>query len=335
MVKRKYHLKIEDFVLLLIPLVFLLLLLKPAKEEAKTPPVKVTRDESYTGSGVSIRVYQPRNSVIVEYDMEEYLVGVVAAEMPPEFELEALKAQAVAARTYAYGRMKGLYGNPSKHYGASVCTDSTHCQAWITRERFLEVYGDEEEWEKIRKAVYATRNKIITYEGTVINPLFHSNSGGVTEDVEAVWAVSGAVPYLTSVYSPDESGYSDYEKKVLLSWDEIKQKVKNKYPDASFGSDASLDMEVLSYTTSGRVMSIRIGSVTLAGTELRELLGLRSTNFELTFPSTESVEIVTEGYGHGVGMSQCGADALAKEGYTYTEILEYYYTGINVGEIGE
>lgn len=334
MVKRKYRLKIEDFVLLLIPLVFLLLLVKP-KEEVKTPPVKVIQHEGFTGSGVSIRVYQPRNSVIVEYDMEEYLVGVVAAEMPPEFEPEALKAQAVAARTYAYGRMKGLYGNPSSHYGAAVCTDSTHCQAWITKERFLEVYGNEEDWEKIRKAVYATGNKIITYEGTVINPLFHSNSGGVTEDVEAVWAVSGEVPYLTSVYSPDESGYSDYEKKMLLSWDEIKQKVKNKYPDASFQSDASLDMEILSYTTSGRVMTIRIGSVTLAGTELRELLGLRSTNFELTFPSTESVEIVTEGYGHGVGMSQCGADALAKEGYTYTEILEYYYTGINVGEIGE
>lgn len=324
----------EDWVLLLAPLLLLLLFIKP-QEQVRTQPEKVVQDPDFVGSGITIWVYHPMDNVIIETDLEDYLIGVVAAEMPPDFELEALKAQAIAARSYAYGRMQKLYGSTANHFGAAICTDSTHCQAWISKDRFLEVYGDEEDWEKIQRAVMETRNTIITYEGKVINPLFHANSGGITEDVDAVWAVSGDVPYLKSVYSPDESDYPSYEKKVVFSWNELCKKVKNKYPDAAFQKDASTDMEILEYSASGRVMSIRIGTAIMAGTELRELLNLRSTQFELNFPSSGTVEIITEGYGHGVGMSQCGADVLAKEGYTCEEILEYYYTGIEVGEIGE
>ena len=329
MVKKKYRFRIEDIALLLVPLAFvLLMLIKLPKPEVKQP--EVIEKES-TGPGIIISVYHPTDNVIEEEDLEVYLAGVVAAEMPPAFDVEALKAQAVAARTYALGRVKGYYGSTASHFGADICTDPGHCQAWISKERFLEVYGTETDWEKIQKAVADTRNIVISYGGTLINPLFHSNSGGVTEAVEDVWAVSGSVPYLQSVYSPDESSYPDYEKKVLLSWNDIKKKVKDKYPEVKFKKDN--DIEIEQYDTSGRVSSIRIGSITMPGTAFRELFGLRSTNLEIVFPAEGSVEITSIGYGHGVGMSQCGADALAKEGYGYIDILEYYYTGVDVGEM--
>lgn len=333
MVKKRYYLKIEDCILLLLPLAFVILLIIPHKTVKEEP--KKEQEKIILGPDITIKVYNPSKSVIEAYDLDEYLVGVVGAEMPPDFDDEALKAQAVAARTYALGRMKGLYGSALAHFGADVCTDSTHCQAWISKERFLEVYGDEQDWEKIKEAVYATKGIVITYENTLINPLFHSNSGGVTEDVEEVWAVSGSVPYLKSVYSPDESDYPDYEKKVVLTWDNIKQKIKKEYPKATFEKSIKDGMEIKEYSASGRVLTLRIGSVTVPGTEFRTLFGLRSTNFGLNFASDTSVEIETIGFGHGVGMSQCGADALAKEGYTYQDILEYYYTGVQVGEIGQ
>jgi stage II sporulation protein D len=330
---KKYILKKEDVLLLLLPVALvLLLIIKPGKTEVEAPPMVIEREETLDSS-VVISVYRPHDDLIVESDLEEYLVGVVAAEMPPDFEIEALKAQAVAARTYALGRVKGYYGSASSHFGADICTDSTHCQAWISKERFLEVYGDEDDWNRIEQAVMDTKNIVVSYAGTLINPLYHSNSGGVTEDVEEVWAVSGSVPYLRSVYSPDESGYPGYERKVLLSWDEIRKKVKNKYPKAEF--KGVNDIEIERYDASGRVAEIRIGSVTMKGVEFRELLDLRSTNIGIAFPAEGSVEITTIGYGHGVGMSQCGADALAKEGYGYVDILEYYYTGVEVGEMAQ
>jgi stage II sporulation protein D len=331
MVKKGYRLKAEDIVLLLLPLVFLLLFLtRPGNQEpVKQPPA----DKGKRGPEITLTVYNPNESLIVEAKLEEYIVGVVAAEMPPYFDLEALKAQAVAARTYALGRVEGYYGSTASHFGADICTDPGHCQAWISKERFIEVYGDEADWARIEKAVNDTRNIVITYGDVLINPLFHSNSGGATEDAREVWAISESVPYLKSVFGPDESGYPDYEKIQLYSWDEITRKVKTKYPDAKLSQN--VDMEIEAYTVSGRVDFIRIGSVSMSGTEFRELFGLRSTKISLSFPSDKSVEITTFGYGHGVGMSQCGADALAREGYGYEDILKFYYSGTEVEEIAQ
>lgn len=321
-----------DLVLYLLPLFFLMIILPPIE---RVEPVASSIDmvEIVTDPDIRITVYNPEKSVIEEFELEDYVTGVVAAEMPASFHEEALKAQAVAARTFALSRMHGLYGSTENHFGAHVCTNYKHCQAWISKERYLSAYGDEEAYEKIKRAVNDTKNVVMTYDGILINPLYHSNSGGVTEDVEAVWAVSGQVPYLKSVYSVDESNYNQYETMVVFTWEDIKNRLLTKYSQAEVQSGFNKEIEIMSYSASGRVQTIRIGNIEMTGPEFRELLDLRSTNLEISFPDSETVEIVTKGFGHGVGMSQCGADALGNSGYNFKEILEYYYTGIRVEEI--
>lgn len=321
----------ENIFLLILPLVLMLILIPPKTEEALSDASD--KEASVNRTSVSLVVYNHADAVIDEVNLEDYLIGVVAAEMPHSFNFEALKAQAVAARTFALSRMQGLYGSKDRHYGADVCTDPGHCQSWISREHFLESYGNENDWLKICKAVSETENIVITYEGVLINPLYHSNSGGVTEDIEDVWTDVGEIPYLKSVYSPYEEDYSQYEKTTVFSWDEIKSKVGKRYPEAKLGNEAVQDFEILSWSSSGRVDKARLGSAIITGTELRELLGLRSTNLEINFLADNSIEIISRGYGHGVGMSQCGADALASHGYDFEEILKFYYTGVTVEEI--
>lgn len=318
----------ENIFLLILPLLLLLILIPPPKAAVSEENPAKTNAEP-----ISIVVFNCNDSVIDRVNLEEYLIGVVAAEMPYNYNEEALKAQAVAARTFAVSRARGLYGSFSEHFGADVCTDPSHCQSWISKDEFLEGRGNEQDWLRISNAVANTENIVMTYSGELINPLYHSNSGGVTENIEAVWLRLGEVPYLKSVYSPDESMYSEFEKIIVLTWDEIKEKVKNKYPEVMFENNKDSDLEVISYSSSGRIEKIRLGSVKMAGTEFRELFKLRSTNLEFEFPDENSVEIISKGYGHGVGMSQCGADALGKQGYTYKEILQFYYTGVSVEEL--
>ncbi len=316
--------------MLILPLVLMLILIPPRE---KTQVISTEKEASVNEVPISVVLYNHADAVIDNVLLEDYVVGVVAAEMPHSFDVEALKAQAVAARTFALSRAKGLYSSKDEHYGADVCTNPGHCQSWISKERFLEAYGNEDDWQKISQAVSETKNIVITYEGNLINPLYHSNSGGVTEDIKDVWLNVAEVPYLKSVYSPFEEDYSQYEKSTVFSWDEIKNKTENRYPEAKLGDEGVQDFEIMSYSASGRIEQVRLGSVIIAGTELRELLGLRSTNLEIRFLDDNMIEITSRGYGHGVGMSQCGADALAKNGYNYKEILEFYYTGITVEEM--
>ena len=276
----------QNIFLLILPLL-LMLLLVPPPEDAATEKTAVNVETS--AEPISIVVFNNSGSVIDETELEEYLIGVVAAEMPYSFNEEALKAQAVAARTFAVSRARGLYGSFSEHFGADVCTDSSHCQSWISKDEFLETRGDEAAWGKISEAVANTNNTVMTYAGELINPLYHSNSGGATENIEAVWSRLGEVPYLKSVYSPDESTYSEFENRIIFTWDEIKNKVKNKYPKVEFKNDPPRDLEVITYNHSGRIEKIRLGSIEMTGTELRELLKLRSTNLEFNFPDEKSV----------------------------------------------
>ena len=186
--RERIPLTLENIFLLILPLLLLLILVPPP--EAAMSQLEDKGVES-SAEPISIVVYNSGDSVIDEVDLEEYLVGVVAAEIPHSYNVEALKAQAVAARTFAISRARGLYGSYSEHFGADVCTDSNHCQSWISKDRFLESGGTEEAWKKISEAVGNTKNIVMTYAGELINPLYHSNSGGATENIEAVWSRLG------------------------------------------------------------------------------------------------------------------------------------------------
>lgn len=289
--------------------------------------------------GVRIKVYISSENRVEDMLLEEYLKGVVAAEMPAEFELEALKAQAVAARTYAYARMKKIYTpKEDKHNGGDICTDSTHCQAWISKECAMEkwdILTAPNNWNKIEKAVADTRDILITYDNYIVNPVFHSNSGGKTENAEDVWEGNG-VPYLKSVLSEGEEESLQYKTEILIKVDDFCKTLKNENPDINLNEkDLLKEIEILNYTQGGRVKTIKIGSVNFKGTDLRKIFSLKSANFKIEKVDNNMLKITCFGNGHGVGMSQWGANYLAKQGKNYEEILKYYYTGISLSNIEE
>ncbi|MBP7175633.1 MAG: stage II sporulation protein D [Thermoclostridium sp.] len=318
-------------------LVFFLLTRFFQKKEEKPPEPEVT--VTVIPPEPEIMVYNTRDDMLQGMMLNDYLVGVVAAEMEAWFSMEALKAQAIAARTYALGRAVGKYGSyMERHFGAHVCTDSTHCQAWIPREMYSTWYpkaDEEENWARIEQAVHETSGLILTYEGEIINPMYHANSGGITEDVEEVWNSVKPVPYLQSVYSEGENNYSSFEKNVILSGEKVREVLMKEYSDIVFLGPISEDVQVVRFTGSDRVKEIRIGSITIPGTKFRELFSLSSTQMKIQFIKDDEMGIMTYGFGHGVGMSQCGANALAEKGKDCTYILQYYYTGVEIVPITE
>lgn len=284
-----------------------------------------------------IKVYIASEKIIKEMPFEEYLMGVVAAEMPVEFEIEALKAQAVAARTYAFARIKKIYApKDGMHSEADICTDSTHCQAWISKENAMKNWGDssaEKNWQKIQKAVNETKNIIITYQELIANPVFHSNSGGRTENAEDVWEGTG-VPYLKSVISYGEETTSEYRTVTDIKIKDFCAKLKNEYPDFKINEkDILKEIKILDYTEGGRVKTIKIGNISLKGTDFRKIFSLRSANFSIEKGEGDNLKITTIGNGHGVGMSQWGANYLAQHGYNYEQIIKYYYNGVELNNL--
>ena len=250
-----------------------------------------------------------------QQDLESYLVGVVLAEMPASFESEALKAQAVVARTYT--RKAGATGG--KHGDGSLCTDSGCCQAYITPEEYLGKGGTREGLEKVRGAVSATAGMVLTYQGELIEATYFSSSGGRTEDAAAVWGTD--YPYLQAVDSPGEEKAAYYRDMVSFSPEAFQEALGvslDGSPETWFGMTA--------YTEGGGVASMEIGGTVYQGTQLRALLGLRSTAFTAEAADGE-ITFTTRGYGHRVGMSQYGADAMAVGGSTYGQILSHYYPG--------
>ncbi|MEG6612668.1 stage II sporulation protein D [Pseudoclostridium thermosuccinogenes] len=278
---------------------------------------------------VYIKVYIKSEDKVQDMKLEEYIKGVVAAEMPAEFGIEALKAQAVAARTYAYGRLKKIYGSEDDgHKGADICTD-VHCQAWVSKEEAMDKWGifsAFKYWNKIERAVNETRNIILTYEGKVVNPVFHSSSGGRTENAEDVWEGAGE-PYLRSVVSMGEEAYPGFETVVRIKIEDFRKTLEKEVPGIKIGSNIMENIQVIDYTEGGRVKNIKIGNTTLKGTDIRRIFSLKSANFKIEKEDEETLRITTIGNGHGVGMSQWGANYLAKNGSTYEDILKYYYRG--------
>ncbi len=254
-------------------------------------------------------------------DLDTYLVGVLMAEMPADFEIEALKAQAVAARTCALQRIE----KRDKHFGGAVCTDSACCQAYMSVEQYYQAGGTEEMVKRMQVAVAMTTAQVLTYEGKLIEAAYFSCSGGRTEDAIAVWGAE--VPYLRSVVSPGEEHAEIYSNTVEFSHKEFMSLLGRNLT----GDPAKWLGEVVR-TRGGGVASMVIGGKTYTGTELRSLLSLNSTAFTMTAHG-DKITVVTSGRGHRVGMSQYGADAMAAAGSSYDEILAYYYPGTRIDKL--
>lgn len=275
----------------------------------------------------TVQVYVADKQKVEEMDINEYLKCVVAAEMPADFEEEALKAQAVAARTYLYAHIEEAEkGNVTEsHNGAPICTDSKHCQAYISEEKRRESWDDaDNKWNKISKAVEDTTGQIMTYNGEIISAVFHSTSSGTTEAAVDVWG--SEVPYLQSVPSAGDEQSPKYKSELTVSEEEFKNTVSEKIE----GTDWTKGLiGNISRSSTGGIVSIDVGGVNIKGTELRNLFSLRSTNVDIV-QKDGNVVMSVKGYGHGVGMSQYGANYMASQGKKYDEILKTYYSGIKI-----
>lgn len=261
-------------------------------------------------------------------DMESYLMGVVRAEMPAAFELEALKAQAVAARTYTLHKMQN--GGSANHPEADACDDITCCQAYLSQEEAAQNWGDQAPaWEeKVRAAVTGTDGECVLYEGAPVLAVFHSSSVGATQDAAVVW--SAPVPYLRSVETPEsEETVPGYRSTASFTAGELKERLLSGLPEARLEGSPSNWFTNIHQQASGVVDSLTVGGVDVAGNRLRTILDLRSACFTISFEG-ETVSFSVTGYGHGVGMSQYGANILAGDGMDYREILSWYYTGATV-----
>ncbi len=257
------------------------------------------------------------DGTVREEAMDTYLVGVVLAEMPASFEPEALKAQAVVARTYA----RRAFETGGKHKDGSVCTLPECCQGYVSEDGYPESVV-----KKVRTAVQATSGQVLTYEGELIEATYFSCSGGSTEDAAVVWGTD--FPYLRSVDSPGEEEASHYRDRMVFDPEEVEEKL---------GLELTPDPETwigkVTYTAGGSVDTAVIGGQYFTGTEVRSRMGLYSAAFTVSAEDA-AVVFTTKGYGHRVGMSQYGADAMAVKGCLYPEILAHYYQGTVLTQLG-
>ncbi len=279
----------------------------------------------------TIKLLHVDTGEIEELPLDTYLLGVVSAEMPANFEQEALNAQALVARTYT---IYSIVHNQGKHGDADICDDSGCCQAWISKEDRMARWDEAEKesnWRKIETAVNTTAGKIITYNGAVIDAFFHSNSGGATEAPVNVWGGTN-YPYLQSVETAGEDAYSQYSSEAIFTKEEFNNKILAKHSDFTIDYNKEDAIKILEYTESGRIKTIKIGNLNLSGVEVRTLLGLKSANFTVNIDG-DNIKFEVTGYGHGVGMSQTGADSMAKSGSNYEEIVKHFYTGVEITDM--
>lgn len=271
-------------------------------------------------SNKTVRVKRLSTDKVEEVPLEEYIVGVLAGEMPIDFEFEALKAQAVASRSYV---LKRIEYNKDNEYDV---VDSVLNQVYLDDDYLKETWGNNYtiKINKLRTAVNETYNEYMEYDGEIIDALFFSTSNGYTEDSHLVFNLE--LPYLKSVESSwDQEVSSAFSSKYTYSLQEFYEKLGLEYKD-------KLEVEILERSSTNRVLKLKINGQEFEGTTLYNKLGLRSTDFEITQVGS-NVVFDMKGYGHGVGMSQYGALGMAKQGYTYDEILKHYYTGVTIKKI--
>lgn len=298
------------------------------------PPGPAPSNEGVQGA-VNVRVFIHSTGRVEDIPLERYVAGVVAAEMPASFGMEALKAQAVAARTYVVKRMK-TFGGPGspEHPDADICTDPNHSQAWISEDTMRSVWGTANYaryHERIQEAVASTAGLVMTYGGRPVDPLYHSTSGGPTEDASEVWSES--VPYLKSVPCDYCRHSPHYSQVVDMSLDELGTRLGNRDVPV-FLSSGKGKAEVAALTQSGRVKTLKVAGAVLRGQDARSVLGLPSTRFRCEIRGN-TIRFHVSGKGHGVGMCQYGADGLSRQKKSFREILSYYYSGVTIRDMFE
>lgn len=273
--------------------------------------------------GYTVALYVHERGAVEKLPLRDYLWGVLAGEMPASYPEEALKAQAVASYTYLLHRKKTIESHPEADFGhpGEVCNDPAHCKAFLSPEEAADRWG--RDWldasqKKLSAAVEGVLGQAVLYNGTPANTVFHAISGGRTESAEDVWGAP--IPYLTPVESPWDAKAPGYASTLTLTQEEFLARLELR--------EASSGAVVLS--EGGSVATMVLGGQAFTGRELRERFGLRSTRFTLTID--DEITFRVQGYGHQVGMSQYGASVLAENGYTYREILRYYYPGTTLCE---
>jgi stage II sporulation protein D len=297
-----------------------LLILKGCHPEKKEAKIIENFDS------MQISVFNVKENKLQKMDLEEYVLGVLAAEMPSKFDMEALKAQALAARTYTLMKTKSFGGKGcDKHPGADICTDFAHCQAFVDPESI------DFNYDKYKEAILATKGEVIVYDNALIQAVFHSTSGGKTENSEEIW--TSKVPYLRSV----SSEYEDDSPKLITDRD-IKvsdfiaamKKIDSKVQLSS--KSIQNQVKVLDRSEGGRITRISVGGKVLSGSAVRSALGLNSSNFNISYQG-DTMKFTVTGNGHGVGLSQYGADGMAQKGSKYDEIVKHYYQGVEIVNI--
>ncbi|MBS3947989.1 MAG: stage II sporulation protein D [Dethiobacter sp.] len=311
------------------------LVVRGCRTEAEALPLPVKLPPHILPSTeMAIRVFRSDRGEVVTMPLEEYLVGVVAAEMPASFALEALKAQAVVARTYAVKRLAAFGGQGcDRHPGADICTDFAHCQAWEPEESSLAKWPAAEAagyMHKIRRAVQETVGRVVVYQGRPIDAVFHANCGGHTENSEYVW--SEAAPYLRGVACPYCAGSRWWETTQEFSGAQVAAALLSHVSALPALADGPPALGRAQRTTTGRVVSLRVGSDTVGGRDFRAALGLPSTNFSWRV-GRGKITFTNRGFGHGVGLCQYGADGQARRGKSYAEIIRFYYRGVKIESV--
>lgn len=261
----------------------------------------------------------------IQLPLNQYLIGVVAAEMPIQFEEEALKAQAVAARTYT---MKRYQKDPQMVFTSTI-------QSYYSKNELENLWGVDDyplNYSKIKQAVEGTKNQVLTYQDDLIDAVFHSTSIGVTRSALEVWGQD--IPYLQKVESLEDINASTYLHQYALSYDEVKKKANTFDDQIVLTDELSNDIQIIERNKEGYVLKIQVGNKIYSGEEFRKIFGLASSNFSILF-NEKKVEVVCRGYGHGVGLSQYGAESMAKAGLTYDQILLHFYTSIELTTIEE
>lgn len=297
----------------------------PEGQEDKSQELKI---EKYDYSKYAkIKLLHKKENKVEELNLDEYIVNVVSAEMPVNYNIEALKAQAIVARTYTIYKIT----TSKKHKEADICDDSACCQAWISKKDRLKKWKKSkanDNWNRIIKAVNETKGKIITYKGKPINAFFHANSGGKTEVPFYVWGGEG-YPYLQVVETSGEENYKQYKSEAEFTKKEFDKKIKEKHNNFKIDYKDKECIKIEERDSSNRVIKVKVGNLNLSGVEIRTILGLKSSNFEIEI-TNERVKFYVIGYGHGVGMSQTGADSLAKQGKNCEEIIKHFYKNVEI-----